>query len=124
MLHVFTLLSVPEYSADALVRSIRHGGEWHSIARHLLPELIATDLLEHCASDMPPFLSSSRRLYLAQDFWTSSDAYLRNLKSQNCQALFLMRRQMTTASFELGTFEFPSATESDVLSHRPIEILY
>src|ERR1039458_10532691 len=46
MLHVFTLLSVPEYSADALVRSIRQGGEWHAIARHLLPDLIATDLLE------------------------------------------------------------------------------
>src|ERR1035441_6298593 len=75
MLHVFTLLSVPEYSADALVRSIRQGGEWHAIARHLLPELIATDLLEHRASDIPPFLSSSQRLYLAQDFWTSSDAY-------------------------------------------------
>src|ERR1035441_1992651 len=58
MLHVFTLLSVPEYSADALVRSIRQGGEWHAIARHLLPELIATDLLEHRASDMPPFLLS------------------------------------------------------------------
>src|ERR1039458_6559079 len=73
MLHVFTLLSVPEYSADALVRSIRQGGEWHAIARHLLPDLIATDLLEHRASAIPPFLSSSRRLYLAQDFWTSSD---------------------------------------------------
>ena len=118
MLHVVTLFSVLAENAGTFVRSIRMGGEWHTLARRLAPELVATDLLEHHASSTPHFLCNSSRLYLALDFWSSLEEHLRACRSAECQSLLLARRQMASASFELGAFTFPSTMDPhDLAGH-------
>jgi hypothetical protein len=120
MLHVVTLFSVPAENADTFIRSIRIGGAWHTLARRLAPGLIATDLLEHHAFSTL-FLYNSSHLYLALDFWTSPEAHFRACLSAECQSLLLARRQMASASFELGTFTFPSVMEPhDLAEHSAV----
>lgn len=107
MLHVLTLFSVSPEAEDPLVNAIRRGGEWHSLARGLMPDLIATDLLEQQSSATPPFLSSSSILYICMDIWNSPDAYRRACQLPACQALFCARRRMAKFAFELGAFCSP-----------------
>ena len=101
MLHVITLFTVP-VNEDAFVHSISMNGDWHTLARSVAPNLIATDLLRHQLSP----------LYLCHDLWTTREAYLRGLHSPAVQNLFLMRRQMASACFELGAFQFPALADS------------
>jgi hypothetical protein len=76
-------------------------GDWQTLARHVAPDLIATDLLRHQLSP----------LYFCHDFWTTREAYSRGLHLPAVQSLFLMRRQMASACFELGAFQFPALTD-------------
>ena len=115
MLHVITLYAVAAEADDPFVRSIRRGGEWHTLALSLAPALIATDLLERHASPAPPFLSNSSVLFVCLDFWHSHDAYCRVRQSPACQALLLGRRRMAISAFELGTFFFPSPISAESL---------
>jgi len=101
MLHVITLFTVPE-NEDAFVYSLQMHGEWHNLARRIVPDLIATDLLRHQLSP----------LYVCHDLWTTPEAYFRGLRSPTVQSLFLARRQMASACFELGAFQFPALTNS------------
>lgn len=71
MLHVITLYSVAAEAAGPFVSSIRHGGGCHILASNLAPALVATDLLEHQPSQIPPFCSRSSILFVCLDFWTS-----------------------------------------------------
>ncbi len=116
MLHVMTLYSVPAEAVGPFVRSIRMGGEWHTLARNLAPALVATDLLEQQSSPMPPFLSRSSILFVCLDFWSSSEAYRRACQQPACQALLLARRRMATSAFELGAFAFPTAQGRETLT--------
>lgn len=101
MLHFITLFTVPDHE-DAFVRSLRMNGDWQTLARSLAPDLIATDLLRHQLSP----------LYVCHDFWTTAEAYFRGLHSPAVQRLFLARRRMASACFELGAFQFPASTKS------------
>jgi hypothetical protein len=116
MMHVVTMFSVPTETAGTFVRCIRMGGEWHILARRLAPGLIATDLLEHRASSTQPFLCNSSCLFLALDFWTSREAYLRACRSVEYRSVLLARRQMAVACFELGAFEFPALEDSQIVA--------
>ncbi len=115
MLHVITLYSVAAEAADPFVRSIRWGGEWHTLARSLAPALSATDLLERQSSPMPPFLSRSSVLFVCLDFWSSAEAYRRACRQPALQALLLARRRMASSAFELGEFCFPAPIEIESL---------
>ena len=97
MLHVVTLFTVPD-NEDAFVHSISMNGTWHTLARQIAPSLIATDLLRHHLSP----------LYICHDLWTTREAYFRGLHLPAVQSLILIRRQMASASFELGAFQFPA----------------
>ena len=109
MLHVITLFTVPD-GEEEFVRSLRMNGDWHAVARRIVPELVATDLLRHQLSP----------LYICHDFWTTPAAYFRSLHSPSVQRLLLARRQMASACFELGAFEFPVPTDSAILSSAVI----
>jgi hypothetical protein len=109
VLHVITLFTVPE-SEETFVRSLRINGDWHAIARRIAPELVATDLLRHQLSP----------LYICHDFWTTPEAYFRSLHSSSVQGLLLAPRQMASACFELGAFEFPALTDSAMSSNAGI----
>jgi hypothetical protein len=111
MLHVITLYAVAAESAGAFARTIRKGGQWHTLSRDLAPALIATDLLEHEASPAPPFLSSSSVLFVCLDFWTCPEAYRRACQNPACRALLVARRQMASSAFELGAFSFPAEVD-------------
>jgi hypothetical protein len=87
------------------VIAIRSGRFWWS----------ATLQLEHNASSTPHFLRNCSRLYLALDFWTSSEVHLRGCLSAECQSLLLARRQMAATSFELGAFAFPAHKDLRIL---------
>ena len=100
MLHVITLFTVP-VNEDAFVNSMSMNGDWHTLARSVAPELIATDLLRHQLSS----------LYLCHDLWTTREAYVRGVHLPAIQNLFLMRRLMAAACFELGAFQFPALAE-------------
>jgi len=113
MLHVLTLFSVSPEAADPFVDAIRRGGEWHSIARSLMPDLIATNLLEQQPSATPPLLSGSSLLFVCLDFWSSPDAYRRACQQPACQALFCARRRMAKNAVELGAFCFPEPIDID-----------
>jgi len=97
MLHVISLFTVPNHE-DVFIRAVRMNGDWHTLARRIAPELVASDLLRHQLSP----------LYICHDFWTTPEAYFRGLHSQAVQNLFLARRQMASACFELGVFSFPA----------------
>ena len=101
MLHVVTLFSVSAKAEDAFVRSLRMGGDFHTLARRLIPEFIAADLLRHHHGP----------LFLCLDFWTTPEAYRRACLSPAIQNLFLLRRQMADSSFELSAFSFPAVKE-------------
>ena len=101
MLHVITLFTVSDHE-DAFIRSLRMNGDWQTLARRMAPDLIATDLLRHQLSP----------LYVCHDFWTTPEAYFRALHSPTMKSLFLARRQMASACFELGAFQFPALTNS------------
>jgi hypothetical protein len=116
MLHVMTLYSVPAEAVSPFVRSIRMGGEWHTLARNLAPALIATDLLEQQSSPMPPFLCRSLVLFVCLDFWSSVEAYRRACQQPACQALLDARRGMASSAFELGAFAFPAAQDRETLA--------
>ncbi len=108
MLHVVTLFSIdanPD-AENAFVRSLRVGGDWHTLARRVAPELVAADLLRH---RLWP-------LFLCHDFWTSAEAYRRACQSPAVQLLLLVRRQMAEACFDLGPFSFPALGESQTCS--------
>ena len=101
MLHVITLFTVPDHEG-AFVRSLCMNGDWQTLARRVAPDLVATDLLRHQLSS----------LYVCHDFWNTPEAYFRGLHSPIVQSLFLARRQMASACFELGAFQFPALTNS------------
>jgi hypothetical protein len=101
MLHVITLFTVSDHE-DAFVRSLRMNCDWLTLARRIAPDLIATDLLRHQLSP----------LHLCHDFWTTPAAYIPGLHSPTVESLFLARRQMASACFELGVFQFPALTNS------------
>lgn len=107
MLHVITLYSIAPEAVGAFVCSIRRGGQWQALARSLAPDLIATDLLEHQTSAMPPFVSTSSTLFVCIDFWASAEAYRRSCRQPGFQALLLARRRMAGSAFELGAFSSP-----------------
>ena len=115
MLHVITLYSVAAEAAGPFVRSIRWGGEWHTLARSLAPALIATDLLEFQSSPTPEFTSRSPILFICLDFWSSPTAYRRACQQPACQALLVARRQMAGCAVELGEFCFPTPIEIESL---------
>jgi hypothetical protein len=96
MFHVITLFTVPN-GEETFVRSMGMDGLWHSLAQQIAPDLIATDLLRHQLSP----------LYLCHDLWATPEAYFRGLHSTTVQSLFLIRRHMASACFELGAFRFP-----------------
>jgi hypothetical protein len=116
MLHVMTLYSVTAEAVGPFIRSIRRGGEWHTLARDLAPALIATDLLERQSSPAPPFHLNSTVLFLCIDFWTSPVAYRRDCHQPACQTLLLARRRMASCAFELGAFCFPAPMERESLA--------
>lgn len=104
--HVVTLYSVQPEAADAFVRSIRSGGEWHRIARRVAPNLVASDLLQQQGSPSP--------MFLCIDFWVSQDKYLRIRESSVYDTLFRLRHQLASAAIELGVFNFPAPIESNI----------
>ena len=57
MLHVITLFTVPN-NEDSFVHSMSINGDWHTLARRIAPELVATDLICHQLSP----------LYICHDF--------------------------------------------------------
>lgn len=105
-IHVATLYSVQPEAADAFVRSIVAGGDWHSVARRVAPDLVASDLLQHQSSSSPVFLCI--------DFWVSPERYQRARESPVYEPLFSMRNQMAAATIELGAFVFPAHAEKEV----------
>ena len=118
MIHVFTLFAVQSDASEPFVRYIR--GDWHTLARRV-PDLIATDLLEQKATAGHTMLCHSARLFVALDFWTAHDAYLRASRSSECQALLLQRRIWANSAFEFGAFEFPRVMELyDSVAHDAI----
>ena len=104
MLHVITLFTVPK-NEEAFVNSMSMNGDWHTLARSVAPDLIATDLLRHQLSS----------LYLCHDLWTTHEAYVRGEHLPAVQNLFLMRRAMASACFELGAFQFAALTEYEAV---------
>lgn len=104
MLHVITLFTVPD-NEDAFVHSMGINGDWHTLARRVAPDLIATDVLRHQLSP----------LYLCHDLWTTREAYSRGLRLPAVQSLFLIRRLMASACFELGAFQFPALTDYEAV---------
>jgi len=97
MTHVFALFAIHADASEPFVRYIR--GEWHSLAR-LQRDLIATDLLEQKTDAGHTLLCRSTRLFVALDFWTTHEAYLRASRSAECQALLLQRRIWAKFAFE------------------------
>ena len=110
MLHGITLSTVLDGEEES-VRSLRMNGDWHAVARRIAPELVATDLLRRQLSP----------LYICHDFCTTPEAYFHSLYSPSVQGLLLVRRQMASACFELGAFEFPTLADSSLLSNAAIE---
>ena len=108
MTHVFALFAIHADASEPFVRYIR--GEWHSLAR-LQRDLIATDLLEQKTDAGHTLLCRSTRLFVALDFWTTHEAYLRASRSAECQALLLQRRIWANSAFEFGAFEHPRLQE-------------
>ena len=105
--HVATLYSVQAGAADAFVRSVRGGGDWHRVARRVAPDLIASDLLQHQSSPSPVFLCI--------DFWASRERFQQVRESPVYEPLFRMRNQMTVAAIELGVFAFAPSAETDMV---------
>ena len=92
-------------------------GDLHTPARRIAPDLVATDLLRHQLSP----------LYICHDFWTTPEAYFRGLHSQAVRDLFLARRRMASACFELGAFSYPALKDPVVpldRNHRVQETGY
>jgi hypothetical protein len=110
MLHVVTLFLLNPDVEGAFVHSLRIGGDWHTLAGRVAPQLVATDLLRHLHDPAEP-------LYLCLDFWTSAEAYRHAFHSPHIQHLLLARRQMAAGCFELGAFSFPAAKEFDSAIH-------
>lgn len=106
LLHVYTLISNDNPAAEQrFIRSLCVDGEWQSRARSIAPELIATELLRQQEVVPAP-------LYLCMDHWTSAEAYHQAFRSRTVQQLFRLRRELVSSCLELGTFAFPSLTES------------
>jgi hypothetical protein len=108
VIHVFTLFAVQADASEPFVRYLRD--EWHTLARRV-PDLIATDLLVQKIAAGHTLLCRSTRLFVALDFWTTHDAYLRASRSAECQALLLQRRIWANSAFEFGAFEHPRLRE-------------
>ena len=106
-IHVATLYSVQPEAADAFVRSIRVGGDWHRVSRRVAPDLVGSELLLHQSSPSPVFLCI--------DFWVSRERYLRARDSVVYEPLFQLRHDMAAATIELGVFAFPAPAEDIVL---------
>jgi hypothetical protein len=109
-IHVATLYSVQPEVADAFVRSIRVGGDWHRISRRVAPDLVGSELLLHQSSPSPVFLCI--------DFWVSRERYLRARDSPVYEPLFQLRHDMAAATIELGVFAFPDHAEDIVLRRK------
>ena len=106
-INVATLYSVRPEAADAFVRSIRVGGDWHRVSRRVAPDLVGSELLLHQSSPSPVFLCI--------DFWVSRERYLRARDSPVYGPLFQLRHDMAAATIELGVFSFPAPAEDIVL---------
>jgi hypothetical protein len=106
-IHAATLYTVHAEAADAFVRSVRAGGDWHRLARRVSPDLVASDLPLHQSSPSP--------LFLCIDFWVSRERYQRERKSPVYEPLFSMRHQMAAATIELGVFAFTAPAEKNMV---------
>jgi len=108
MLVLITLYAVSVEMADAFVRALRCGGEWHTLARQLAPALIGTDALVRQPSSLPPFLRGAAQFIICLDFWASQDSFERAHRQGVCQALDRSRRGLAQSVLPFGAFSFPS----------------
>lgn len=106
-IHAAILYSVQSEAADAFVRSIRVGGDWHRVSRRVAADFVGSELLLHQSSQSPVFLC----IY----FWVSRERYLRARDSEVYGLLFQLRHDMAAATIELGVFAFPAPAEDIVL---------
>jgi hypothetical protein len=107
MLHVLTLYSVAPEAAGPFVRSIRRGGEWHTLAPRFAPALIASDLLERQPSLAPPFLSGDSILFVCLDFWIPPENYRAPSSSRLVRPCFTPAAGWQTRRSNSAPFAFP-----------------